>query len=155
MRKIITGILFGVMLAIPIAADVGSSFIVLGTGAPTSGCAAAGGGSGSCAGTANGATVAYDISKVTYIRVQAYCLAGPCTGTITVNVRSRSNVSTVPSPPFQGLIACTNVDPTTGKCSDGSTGYMNVPVGMQLQVQLSGYAAGTFGAILETHTVSP
>lgn len=153
MRNRITTVFvgFALLLAFTAQADVGSAICVLGPGATTSPACA----SGTCDGTADSTTGTFDISKSTYIRVQAYCPVGPCVGIITVNLRTKCNSTLCATPPFQAVISCTNVSSTTGQCSDGSTGYMNVPVGMQLNVQQSGSGGGTLAAILETHVVTP
>lgn len=153
MRQRIAWVLVGLclMLALPVQADVGASICIIGpgkTGSPA--CS-----SGTCDGTADSTTGTFDISKASYIRVQAYCPVGPCVGILTVNIRSKCNSAACATPPFQGVISCTNVSSATGLCADGSTGYMNVPVGMQLNVSQSGSGGGTLGAILETHSVTP
>ncbi len=139
------------LLAFTAQADVGSSICVIGPGHTNSPACA----SGLCDGTADSTSGTINISSASYVRVQAYCPTGPCVGVITVNLRSKCNSSTCATPPFQGVISCTNVDSTTGLCNDGSTGYMNIPVGMQLNVTQSGTASGTFGVIVETHQITP
>ena len=149
-KRILAAVLGAGMFIVGTAvdADVGSSLIILGPGAPTAGCA-----SGTCDGTADGTTKAYDVSKVTYIRIQFACTSGPCVGVLTVNGRSRANVSTV-TLPWVPLISCTNVT-TGGLCADGSIAYVNVPVTMAVQVVQSGTGSGTMVAVLETHQVTP
>lgn len=151
MRKTICLFLAAIaMYAFPAKADTGASVIILGPGHTASPACAA----GVCDGTADSTTGTFDVSKVTYIRVQFYCTSGPCTNVLTVNSRSKSNTPTGVAPPWIPLISCTNVT-TSGICADGSQAYYNIPVTMQLQVVQSGTGAGTAAAILETHLVTP
>jgi hypothetical protein len=151
MKKVWGIVVLGLLAVVTADADVASFLCVLGPGKTASPACA----SGTCDGTADSTTGTIDISKASYIRVQAYCAVGPtCTGVLTINVRSKCNSSTCVTPPFQPLISCTNVT-TAGVCSNGATGYMNIPVGGSLNIVQSGTAAGTFGAIVETHTITP
>lgn len=152
MRQRIAAVLVGLclMLALPVQADVGASMVVLGPGHTTSPSCA----SGTCDGTADSTTGTVNVSNVTYIRVQFYCTTGPCTSVMTVNTRSRVQSAAGTAPPWIPLISCTNVT-TAGVCSDGSIGYVNIPVTMQFQIVQSGTGGGTSAAILETHTVTP
>ena len=122
-------------------ADIGSSFTVIGTGAPA----------GEPSGTIDGTTKIYDISKAGFIRVHVFCPVGPCVGTINVLERSIPTAGGS-TPPMQIMISCTNPD-SAGLCSNGATGYLNVPIGMRLAVQQTGTGSGTFAAILETHII--
>lgn len=149
-HRIAAVFVLGLLAVVTADADIGSSIVVLGPGHTTSPACVSGG----CGGAADSVSGTFDVSKVTYIRVQFYCSAGPCTNVLTVNTRSKVNSTAAPAPPWIPLISCTNVT-TAGLCADGSIAYINIPVTMQFQLVQSGTAGGTSVAILETHQVTP
>ena len=150
MKRILLGLVLGLLAVVTADADVGSALVVIGPGHTSSPACA----TGLCDGTADSTSGTFDVSKVTYIRVQFYCTTGPCTNVLTVNGRSKANSAAGVAPPWMPLISCTNVT-TAGVCADGSIAYINVPVTMQFQITQTGTGAGTAAAILETHTVTP
>jgi hypothetical protein len=148
--KVLLAIVLLVCLPQFAAADTASAVVILGPGHATFPACAA----GTCDGTADSTTGTYDVSKASFIRVQLYCSAGPCTQILSVQVRSKTNTAVATTPPWVPLATCTNVT-TAGICSDSSVAYYTIPVSMSLRVVQSGTAAGTSQAILETHTVTP
>ena len=151
MKRILAILALG-LLAGRTNADTGAVLVVIGPGHTASPACA----TGTCDGTADSTTGTIDVSKVSgNIWVQAYCVTGPCVGTISVNERSKVNSTAATTPPWNTLVSCTNVDATTGLCSDGSSGLMYAVNTMQLQITQTGTGSGTFGVIVETHTVTP
>jgi hypothetical protein len=148
--KVLLAIVLLVCLPQFVAADTASGVVILGPGHATFPACAA----GTCDGTSDSTSGTYDVSKATFIRVQLYCSAGPCTSIISILTRSKTNTSLAANPPFVPYTTCTNVT-TGGFCADGTMAYYNIPVTMYVQVQQSGSGGGTVQAILETHTVTP
>lgn len=153
MKKLTVAIAALLLVALPRMGlpDSVSYLTVIGTGHTTSPACA----SGTCDGTADATSGTIDLGKISYARGQIFCSAGPCTVTITVNMRSKRNSTAGASPAWTAVFSCANVSATTGICSSGAVGYINIPTGGELQVVQSGTAAGTSGFILETHVVTP
>jgi hypothetical protein len=148
MKKTFLALAFFLVAVTTAMGDVGSSVCVIGPGAANIPACAV----GNCAGTADSTTGTFDVTKNTYMRVQFYCTGGPCQNLLTVNGRSKCQSTTCVSPPWVPLLSCTNVT-TAGICQDGSIGYINVPITMQIQVVQSATAGGTAAVILESHVV--